>query len=92
MDLPQLYDLDLYKLTDHHSYTGLYPRYAFRSRNLDSKKIFIRGTRKMKRKKVADVVEALIGAYNSKMLPNERHFQLDPEKLVNVHHIDVEVI
>ncbi|CAN1345523.1 Endoribonuclease Dicer homolog 2 [Linum perenne] len=31
----------------------------------NAKKIFIRGTRKMKRKKVADVVEALIGAYLS---------------------------
>ncbi|CAN1181609.1 Endoribonuclease Dicer homolog 2 [Linum perenne] len=74
----------------------------------NAKKIFIRGTRKMKRKKVADVVEALIGAYLSvggetaTLLfmnwigiridftgsPSERHFQLDPEKLVNVHHME----
>ncbi|CAN1236287.1 Endoribonuclease Dicer homolog 2 [Linum grandiflorum] len=74
----------------------------------NSKKIFVCKTRTMKRKKVADVVEALIGAYLSSAgetaallfmnsigitvdfdtSPLERHFQLNPEKLINVSRLE----
>ncbi|CAI0380188.1 unnamed protein product [Linum tenue] len=75
----------------------------------NGRKVFVAGTRKLKRKKVADVVEALIGAYLStggetasllfmdwigikvefnNSLARERQFQVDPEKLVNIRHLE----
>lgn len=74
----------------------------------DGRKIYTRERRKVKSKSVADVVEALIGAFLSTggevaaiyfmnwvgikvdfvHIPCERHFQLQPEKLVNVGHLE----
>nr|XP_011466081.1 PREDICTED: endoribonuclease Dicer homolog 2 [Fragaria vesca subsp. vesca] len=70
--------------------------------------IYIRGTRKIKSKSIADVVEALIGAFLSTggetaavyfmnwvgikvdftYIPYERNFPVQPEKLVNVKHLE----
>jgi len=72
------------------------------------KKNYVCGTRKLKRKIVADVVEALIGAFLSTggekaalmfmdwvgikvsfdQIPYERHFDVQPEKLVNVRFLE----
>ncbi|ONH95036.1 hypothetical protein PRUPE_7G047900 [Prunus persica] len=74
----------------------------------NEKNIYIRGTRKIKGKRVADVVEALIGAFLSTggeiaaiyfmnwvgikvdlfHIPYERHFQVQPEKLIDVRHLE----
>lgn len=74
----------------------------------ESRKIYVRGRRKVGSKRVADVVEALIGAYLSTggevlalffmdwigikvdfmIVPNERHFQLQAEKFVNVRYLE----
>jgi len=68
------------------------------------KKLYISGTRKLKQKLIADVVEALIGAFlstrgekaallfmdwvgikvNFDKIPYERHFDIQPEKLIHV--------
>ncbi|KAK7380407.1 hypothetical protein VNO78_32917 [Psophocarpus tetragonolobus] len=72
--------------------------------SIKGKKFYSRGKRKLKRKIIADVVEALIGAFlitggekaallfmdwvgikvNFNKIPYERHFDVHPEKLVNV--------
>ncbi|KAK7380380.1 hypothetical protein VNO78_32890 [Psophocarpus tetragonolobus] len=72
--------------------------------SINGKKFYIRGKRKLKWKIIADVVEALIGAFlisggekaallfmdwvgikvNFNKIPYERHFDIQPEKLVNV--------
>ncbi|KAJ6891882.1 hypothetical protein NC651_025165 [Populus alba x Populus x berolinensis] len=74
----------------------------------ESRKIYVRGRRKVGSKRVADVVEALIGAYLSTggevlalffmdwigikvdfmIVPNERHFQLQAEKFVDVRYLE----
>ncbi|CAL2272011.1 unnamed protein product [Prunus armeniaca] len=74
----------------------------------NEKNIYIKGTRKVKGKRVADVVEALIGAFLSTggeiaaiyfmnwvgikvdlfHIPYERHFQVQPEKLIDVRHLE----
>lgn len=71
-------------------------------------KIYVTGNRKIKSKVIADVVEALIGAFlstggekaalkfmdwlgikvNFDIIPNERHFNINPEKLVNVRFLE----
>ena len=72
------------------------------------KKVYISGVRKMKSKRVADVVEALIGAFLStggeisalkfmnwigikvefSCQPYERHFHVQPERLINIKYIE----
>ncbi|CAJ1962982.1 unnamed protein product [Sphenostylis stenocarpa] len=72
------------------------------------KKFYVHGKRKLKRKIIADVVEALIGAFLSTggekdallfmdwigieakfdKIPYERHFDIQPEKLVNVRFLE----
>ncbi|KAL9315523.1 hypothetical protein ACSQ67_016524 [Phaseolus vulgaris] len=72
------------------------------------KKIYISGQRKLKRKLIADVVEALIGAFlssggekaallfmdcvgikvNFNKIPYERHFDIQPEKLIHVTFLE----
>ncbi|PRQ41503.1 putative ribonuclease III post-transcriptional gene silencing PAZ-Argonaute family [Rosa chinensis] len=74
----------------------------------NERNIYIRGTRKIKSKSIADVVEALIGAFLSTggemaavyfmnwvgikvdftYIPYERNFPVEPEKLVNVKHLE----
>ncbi|CAB4316895.1 unnamed protein product [Prunus armeniaca] len=74
----------------------------------NKRNIYIRGRRKVKSKRVADVVEALIGAFLSTggeiaaiyfmnwvgikvdlvHTPYERHFQVQPEKLIDVRHLE----
>ncbi|XP_021830046.1 endoribonuclease Dicer homolog 2-like isoform X1 [Prunus avium] len=74
----------------------------------NEKNIYIRGRRKVKGKRVADVVEALIGAFLSTggeiaavyftnwvgikvdlvHIPYERQFQMQPEKLIDVRHLE----
>ncbi|CAI0436579.1 unnamed protein product [Linum tenue] len=75
----------------------------------NARKVFVSGTRKLKSKRVADVVEALIGAYLStggetasllfmdwigikvefnNSVTSERQLQVDPEKLVNIRHLE----
>ncbi|BBH06838.1 dicer-like 2 [Prunus dulcis] len=74
----------------------------------NERKIYFRERRKVKSKSVADVVEALIGAFlstggeiaamyfmnwvgikvDSVHIPYDRHFQVQPEKLVNVRHVE----
>ena len=73
-----------------------------------TRKVYVRESRKVKSKTVADVVEALIGAFLSsggettallfmdwmgikvdfQVLPYERHFQVNAEKLLNVRHLE----
>ena len=75
---------------------------------IKGKQIYISGKRKLKRKLIADVVEALIGAFlstggekaallfmdwigikvNFDQVPYERHFDIQPEKLINVSHLE----
>ncbi|XP_022635484.1 endoribonuclease Dicer homolog 2 isoform X2 [Vigna radiata var. radiata] len=75
---------------------------------IKGKQIYISGKRKLKRKLIADVVEALIGAFlstggekaallfmdwvgikvNFNKVPYERHFDILPEKLINVSHLE----
>ena len=72
------------------------------------KKVYVMGERKLNRKIIADVVEALIGAFLSSggekaallfmdwvgikvsfnKMPYERHFDIQPEKLVHVSHLE----
>ncbi|KAI5318080.1 hypothetical protein L3X38_037788 [Prunus dulcis] len=74
----------------------------------NERNIYIRGRRKVKSKRVADVVEALIGAFLSTggeiaaiyfmnwvgikvdlvHIPYERHFHVQPEKLIDVRHLE----
>ncbi|CAB4316121.1 unnamed protein product [Prunus armeniaca] len=74
----------------------------------NERKIYFRERRKVKSKSVADVVEALIGAFlstggeiaamyfmnwvgikvDSVHIPYDRHFQVQPEKLVNVRRVE----
>ncbi|KOM37874.1 hypothetical protein LR48_Vigan03g125600 [Vigna angularis] len=75
---------------------------------IKGKQIYISGKRKLKRKLIADVVEALIGAFlitggekaallfmdwvgikvNFNKVPYERNFDIQPEKLINVSHLE----
>jgi endoribonuclease Dicer len=75
---------------------------------LFSNEIYSKGRRKIKSKTIADVVEALIGAFLSTggemaavyfmnwvgikvdftYIPYERNFPVQPEKLVNVKHLE----
>ncbi|KAK9292700.1 hypothetical protein L1049_020679 [Liquidambar formosana] len=73
-----------------------------------TRKIYVMGRRKVKSKAVADVVEALIGAYlisggemaailfldwlgikvDFVIMPYERHFEVVPERLVNISQLE----
>ncbi|KAL2997158.1 hypothetical protein AAZX31_09G025000 [Glycine max] len=75
---------------------------------IKGKKIYVHGKRKLNRKIIADVVEALIGAFLSTggeisallfmdwvgikvsfdKIPYERHFDIQPEKLLNVRFLE----
>ncbi|XP_021830082.1 endoribonuclease Dicer homolog 2-like isoform X2 [Prunus avium] len=89
---------------------GDYSGTSFLSEDLpfNERNIYIRGRRKVKDETVADVVEALIGAFLSTggeiaaiyfmnwvgikvdlvHIPYERHFQVQPEKLIDVRRLE----
>ncbi|CAL2272010.1 unnamed protein product [Prunus armeniaca] len=89
---------------------GDYSGTSFLSEDLpfNERNIYIRGRRKVKDETVADVVEALIGAFLSTggeiaaiyfmnwvgikvdlvHIPYERQFQVQPEKLIDVRHLE----
>ncbi|KAK7412825.1 hypothetical protein VNO78_04480 [Psophocarpus tetragonolobus] len=82
--------------------------FKFKELVTNGKKIYVSGERKLKRKIIADVVEALIGAFLSSggeeaallfmnwigikvsfnKIPYERHFDIQPENLVNVRFLE----